>query len=119
MSKGSSALSISRGLVGPKSIRNSKWTTGKLVNIPVPSPLNANASGNTEPDSRPVESGNFVEAVTARTERIPKQRKSVVPGAREKASAMSVPRSDTGAHGGESLGLSGTTDVREFGKLVP
>ena len=32
---------------------------------------------------------------------------------------MSVPRSDTGAHGGESLGLSGTTDVREFGKLVP
>ena len=43
----------------------------------------------------------------------------VQPGAREKASMVFVPRSDTGAHGGESLGLSGTTDVREFGKLVP
>ena len=43
----------------------------------------------------------------------------VQPRAREKASIVFVPRSDTGAHGGESLGLSGTTDVREFGKLVP
>ena len=32
---------------------------------------------------------------------------------------MSVPRTDTGARGGESQGLSGATDVREFGKLVP
>ena len=32
---------------------------------------------------------------------------------------MSVPRTDTGIRGGESQGLSGATDVREFGKLVP
>ena len=41
------------------------------------------------------------------------------PRAREKASATTVPRTDTGVHGGESQGLSGATDVREFGKLVP
>lgn len=34
-------------------------------------------------------------------------------------STLSVPRSDTGTRGGESQGLSGATDVREFGKLVP
>lgn len=40
-------------------------------------------------------------------------------GAREKTITLSVPRSDTGTRGGESQGLSGSTDVREFGKLVP
>ncbi len=39
--------------------------------------------------------------------------------AHEKTSIVSVPRTDTGVHGGESQGLSGATNVREFGKLVP
>jgi hypothetical protein len=77
------------------------------------------ASGSTEPGTRPVELSKFVEAVTARSGRTAAQRKSVQPGAREKVSTVFVPRSDTGARGSESLGLSGTTDVREFGKLVP
>ena len=81
--------------------------------------LKADAPGSTEPGHRPVELSKIVEAVTARSDRTAGQRKSVQPGAREKASVVSVPRSDTGAHGGESLGLSGTTDVREFGNLAP
>ena len=75
---------ISRGLAGPKSHRNSNETTGKQVNTPVPLCSETDALGTIEPDYRPVESGNFVEAVTARSERSRKQRKSMLPRAREK-----------------------------------
>ena len=81
--------------------------------------MKTDAPGSTKPGLRPVELSKFVEAVMARSERTAAQRKLVQPGAREKVSMVLVPRSDTGAHGGESLGLSGITDVREFGKLVP
>ncbi len=59
----------SRGLAGPKSHRNPNETTGKQVNIPVPSCSETDALGTIEPGTRPVESGNFVEAVMARSER--------------------------------------------------
>ena len=95
-SKGSSALPISRGLVDPKSYRNSSRTNGELVNIPVLPPSKVDALGNTEPGLRPVEPEKLVDAVTARSERTPGQRKSVVPRAREKTSVVLVPRSDTG-----------------------
>ena len=80
---------------------------------------NADASGNVAPGIRPVEPRTVVDAVTAGSDSSAEQGNATVPGAREKASASTVPRSDAGAHGGESLGLSGATDVREFGKLVP
>lgn len=70
-SKGSSALPISRGLVDPKSYRNSNRTKGQLVNIPVLPPLKVDTLGNIEPDSRPVEPEKLVEAVMARSELIP------------------------------------------------
>ena len=77
------------------------------------------ALGSTTLGHRPVEPSNSVEAVMAGSGRTAEQRDVVQPGAREKMSMMSVPRTDTGVHGGESQGLSGATDVREFGKLVP
>ena len=83
------------------------------------STVNADAWGSTGPRLRVVELSNSVEAVKARSGRTAGQRKPVQPRAREKASRVIVPRTDTGARGGESQGLSGTTDVREFGKLVP
>jgi hypothetical protein len=55
----------------------------------------------------------------ARSGRTAGQRKPVQPRAREKVSTESVPRSDTGTRASERQGLSGTTDVREFGNLVP
>ncbi len=75
---------ISRGLAGPKSRRNSTETTGKQVNIPVPPYSETNALGTVKPGFRPVESGNFVEAVMARSERSQTQRKLTLPRAREK-----------------------------------
>ena len=83
-SKGSLALPLSQGLVGPKSRRNSNETKGQLVNIPAPSYNETDALGNVEPGPRPVESENAVEAVTARSGRTPGQRKSTVLRAREK-----------------------------------
>ena len=81
--------------------------------------LKVDALGSTRPRLRVVELSNSVEAVTARSGRTAAQRKPVQPRAREKTSIETVPRSDTGAHAGERHGLSGTTDVREFGNLVP
>ena len=81
--------------------------------------LKADALGSTKPGFRPVESSKSVEAVMAGSGRTAREGNLVQPGAREKASMISVPRTDTGVHGGESYGLSGATDVREFGKLVP
>ena len=54
----------------------------------------------------------------ARSGRNPGQRKSMVPGAREKEYGVRTEIRHR-CSGGESHGLSGTTDVREFGKLVP
>ena len=78
----------------------------------------ADAFGNVEPGLRPVELEKIVDAVTARSDRSPGQRKSTVPRAREKARGDRTeirhrcsPRAREGP--------SGPTDVREFGKLVP
>jgi hypothetical protein len=60
-----------------------------------------------------------VEAVTARSERSPRQGNSLLPRAREKTSAVFVPRSDTGALAAQAKVCRATTGVREFGKLVP
>ena len=81
--------------------------------------VKVDALGSITPGFRPVEPSNSVEAVMARSGRTAEQGNVIQPGAREKTSMMSVPRTDTGVHGGESQGLSGATDVREFGKLVP
>ncbi len=89
MSKGSSAMLNSRGLVDPKSRRNSSETNGKLVNIPVPLCSETDALGTIEPGIRPVESGKSVEAVMARSERSRRQRKSMLPRAREKGAESS------------------------------
>ena len=43
----------------------------------------------------------------------------MVPRAREKASALFVPRSDTGAQAAKAKVCRAITGVREFGKLVP
>jgi hypothetical protein len=75
---------ISRGLAGPKSHRNSNETKGKQVNIPVPLYNQTNALGTVKPGIRPVQSGNFVEAVMARSERSRRKRKLTLPRAREK-----------------------------------
>ena len=61
------------------------------------SQLKADALGTIEPRFRVVESRKSVEAVTARSGRSLKQRKSMLPRAREKAMRVIVPRSDTGA----------------------
>ncbi len=118
MSKGSSALPISRGLADPKSYRNSTRTNGKLVNIPVPSYNNVDAFGNSKRGLRPVESQKIVDAVTARSDRIVRQRKLLVPRAREKTYDDRTEIRHR-CSGSESQGPSGATGVREFGKLVP
>ena len=95
-SQGSLALSLSQGLVDPKVPRDSQGSKGQLVNIPALSCSKTDAFGTIVLGSRPVESRKLVDAVTAGSERTAEQRKSGEPGAREKASAVSVPRSDTG-----------------------
>ena len=79
----------------------------------------ADAVGSTSPRLRVGEPSKSVEAVMARSGRTAGHRKLVQPRAREKASMTIVPRTDTGARARERQGLSGSTDVREFGKLVP
>ena len=74
----------SRGLAGPKSHRNSNETTGKQVNSPVPLYNETDALGTIKPGFRPVEFRNFVEAVMARSERSWRERKLMLPRAREK-----------------------------------
>ena len=96
MSTVSSALSISRGLAGPKSPRKSTGTTGNWLIFQCHHAIKVDTAENTEPGVRPVESEKLVDAVTAGSERSPRQRKLVVSGVREKTSVMSVPRSDTG-----------------------
>ena len=78
----------------------------------------ADAFGNNERGLRLVESWKIVDAVTARSDRITRQRKSLVPRAREKAHGDRTEIRHRYS-GRESQGLSGTTGVREFGKLVP
>ena len=120
MDKGSSAMLISRGLAGPKISRNSRRSNqGNGLIFPCHRTLKGDVSGSPRLGSRPVQSSNSVEAVMARSGRTARCRKLGQPGTREKPSTVSVPRTDTGIHGGESQGLSGATDVREFGKLVP
>lgn len=97
MSKGSSALSISRGLADPKSPRKSTGTTGNWLIFQCHHATKVNTAENIEPGLRPVESEKLVDAVTAGSERSPRQCKSMVSGVRETTSVMIVPRSDTGA----------------------
>ena len=81
--------------------------------------VKVDALGSITPGLRPVEPSNSVETVMVRSGRTAVQGNVIQPGAHEKTSIVSVPRTDTGVHGGESQGLSGATNVREFGKLVP
>ena len=117
-SKGSSALPLSRGLADPKSHRNSTGTTGKLVNIPVPSCILVDAFGNSDRGTRLDESWTIVDAVMARSVQSMTQSNSLVPRAREKTHADRT-KNQHRCSGSKSHGLSGSTDVREFGKLVP
>ena len=48
MGQGSSAMFVSRGLVGPKTYLNRSTPNGKQVNIPVPFYNKTNASGYVE-----------------------------------------------------------------------
>ena len=48
MGQVSSAMFVSRGLVGPKVYRNSSTSKGKQVNIPVPFNSETDASGSAE-----------------------------------------------------------------------
>lgn len=69
MSKGSSALPISRGSAGPKTHRNSTVSTGNWLIFQCHHAIKVDAVWNAEPGIRPVESWNLVEAVTAGSER--------------------------------------------------
>lgn len=50
----SSAMIVSRGLVGPKTYRNSSTPKGKQVNIPVPFSAESDVSGQAERRRRAV-----------------------------------------------------------------
>jgi len=68
MSKGSSALPISRGLADPKIRRNSTVSTGNWLIFQCHRAVNVDAVWTAEPGFRPVKSWKLVEAVTARSE---------------------------------------------------
>jgi len=118
-SKGSSAMLISRGLAGPKSRRNSSGSKGKRVNIPVPSCSESRRLGAARAGFSP---GRTVQVRGSRNGR------KRTNGGIGKLESIWGPWKDEHdvrtkirhrCSGSESLGLSGTTDVREFGKLVP
>ena len=53
---------VSRGLVGPKTYRNSSTPKGKQVNIPVPFSTQSDVSGQAEQSRRSVQAANPVES---------------------------------------------------------
>ena len=60
--QGSSAMSVSRGLVGPKAYPNESTSNGKQVNIPVPNSIKTNALGYIEHLRQGVQSPNPAES---------------------------------------------------------
>jgi len=119
MSKGSSAMLISRGLVGPKSRRSSSETKGKRVNIPVPPYNKSRRLGVSQAGLSP---GRTVQFRGSRN-----GTKRTNGGTAQVDPTWGPWKDEYGVRteirhrcsGGESQGLSGATDVREFGKLVP
>lgn len=53
---------VSRGLVGPKTYRNSSTPKGKQVNIPVPHDIKTNVFGQAERRRRAVQASKPVES---------------------------------------------------------
>lgn len=71
---------VSRGLVGPKTYRNSSTPKGKQVNIPVPLDIKTNVFGQVERRRRAVQAPKSVESRNGEKRTNVLWRKSAAPG---------------------------------------